>query len=455
MAESQGDEITNGKKAVEEVETATRVIERPHQRQKVPSNTIESSLIWAVAQAADEFEVWGRRPKQRDAQLKGFFPTESIFMSALGQVTARNAAFSWQIEGASRTQKLAQRILQNADAGNGWIDFIGKLSQDLYTQDHGAAMEIYREPDEPEGALVALNHLDISRCWHTGDPETPLIYRDVKDVYHLMKWWQVAAFTELPTPVERLYGLQICALSRLLLAAQIVKSIAIYKYEKTSGRHVRALHLVKGFTTDQLQQALTRLQNNADAAGYIRYLQPMMIGSHDPKADIGHDTIELAMLPDGFTEDDTFKWYISQVAAAFGSDYQEFAPLPGGNLGTSSQSEVLHQKMRGKGPAIWMKLITHIMNTRVLPEVVEFSFAEPDLGAEAEQAEVRKIRAEGLKVLVDGFIISPEEARQLLADSGDLPQEMLANDITPRVPALTDQERPNPTTGRTTQGNQA
>ncbi len=449
------EEIVNGQKAVEELETATEVIDRPHQRGVTPQGGLEGSLIWAVGQISSEFEPWGRLPKKRDLQLKGFFPSESLFMSALGQVVVRNAAFSWQLEGAPRTQAATQKILENVNAGDGWVNFTSRLSQDLYTQDHGAAIEIVREPDVPDGTLVALNNLDISVCWHTGDPESPLIYQDRKSVYHLLKWWQTATFTEMPTPVEKLYGLQICALSRLLLAAQVAKSIAIYKYEKISGRHARALHLIKGFSTQQLQDALNRLQNNADAQGFLRYVQPMMIGSHDPKADIGHDTIELAMLPDGFNEDDSFKHYIAQIAMAFLSDYQEFAPLPGGNLGTSSQSEVLHQKMRGKGPALFMKIITHAMNTRILPDNVEFSFAEPDLGAEAEQAEVRKVRAEGLKILVDAFIISPEEARQLLADEGDLPQEMLANDITPHLPPLRDQERPNSTMGRTTLGNQS
>ncbi|MEK0325304.1 MAG: hypothetical protein QQN63_06330 [Nitrosopumilus sp.] len=449
-----GEEIVNGKKAVESIETDTEVIDRPRQTGTTPETGIEGTLLWAVANVASEISPWGQRPKHRDFQLKSFFPTESLFVSALGQVVARNAAFSWQIEGPPRTQARVQKILQNVNAGDGWIDWTSKLSQDLYTQDHGAAMEITREPDEPEGTLVAINHLDISRCWHTGDPLRPLIYRDRKEIYHLLNWWQVATITEFPTPVEKLYGLQLCALTRLLLAAQIIKSIAIYRYEKISGRHARALHLVKGFTTAQLQDALTRLQTNADSAGYLRYTQPMMIGSHDPKADIGHDTIELASLPDGFSEDESFKHYIAQIAMAFGSDYQEFAPLPGGNLGTSSQSEVLHQKMRGKGPALWMKRMTYIMNTRILPDNVEFSFSEPDLGAEAEEAEVRKIRAEERAVRLTSFEISVEEARQMAADDGDLPQEMLTNDITPGRPPLRDNERPNPTQGSSIQGNQ-
>lgn len=178
-----------------------------------------------------------------------------------------------------------------------------------------------------------------------------------------------------------------------------------------------------------------------------------MIGSHDPKAEVGHDTIELASLPENFNESDAFKHYIAQLAMAFLSDYQEFAPLPGGNLGTSSQSEVLHAKMRGKGPALFMKMVTNAMNNRILPDNVEFGFAEPDLGAEKEEADVRLARATERAARLASFEITVEEARQMAADAGDLPQEMLANDITPTRPALTDVEQPKPTMGVRKPGN--
>ena len=450
--------MVDGNKDLNQEALRASVIDRPQQRgdsPQVPSN-FESSLLWLVASAADEIEPWGRKPKLRDFQLRQFYPTESLFSSALGMVTARNSAFSWYVEGTTRTQAKVQKILEDVNAGAGWSNFIEKLSLDLYTQDHGAFVEIIRQPDAPNGALLTLNNLDAARCWHTGDPENPVIYQDRKGRYHLLKWWQVITFSEIPTAVEGLYGLQICALSRLLLAAQVTKSISIYRYEKVSGRHAKALHLVKGFNTQQLQDALQRMQSIADARGFLRYVQPIMIGSHDPKAEVGHDTIELASMPDGFSEDTAFKHYIAQMAMAFLSDYQEFAPLPGGNLGTSSQSEVLHAKMRGKGPALFMKLITHAMNSRIMPDNVEFGFAEPDLDAEKQEATVRLFRARERAERIKSGEITIEEARQMAADSGDLPQEMLLNpDVTPHLPPLRDTEQPNRTTGETTVGNKA
>ena len=445
-----GQSLNGGEKEFNPQAVAASVIDRPQQRGDHPisiPSSLESSLIWMVDSAADEIEPWGRFPKKRDFQLRQFYPTESIFSSALGIVTSRNAAFGWYVEGGDRTERRAKRILEDANMGAGWVDLMAKISQDLYTQDAGAFIEIVREPNTPTGALVALNTLDAARCWHSGDPEHPVIYRDRKNIYHLLDWWNVAAISEMPTAIEGLYGLQICAESRLLLAAQITKSISIYKYEKTSGRHAKAMHLVKGFSSQQLQDALDQMRARADAQGFLRYVNPFMLGSHDPKAEIGHDTIELASLPDGFSESDAFKHYIAQIAMAFLSDYQEFAPLPGGNLGTSSQSEVLHMKMRGKGPALFMKLITNVMNNRILPDNVEFGFAEPDLEAEKATAEVRKLRAQERRERIESGEISVEEARQMAADDGDLPQEMLTNDVTPRKPPLRDIEQPDDTTG--------
>ena len=74
------------------------------------------------------------------------------------------------------------------------------------------------------------------------------------------------------------------------------------------------------------------------------------------------------------------KWDIAVLALAFLVDYQEFAPLPGGNLGTSAQSQVLHMKSRGKGPGLFMKLFAHFMNFGgVLPRSVTFEWDEQDV----------------------------------------------------------------------------
>jgi len=413
-----------GDKQVNPKTVEKSVIATPESSGQTPTPSLDSSLLWMVAQAGDEITPWGVRPKLRDRQLREFYPTESLFSSALGVVTSRNAGFTWTVEGPPRVAARVHQILEDADSGRGWVSFISKLSVDLYTQDYGAFIEIVRDGNSPEGALLAINPLDASRCWHTGDPEKPVIYEDIEGKFHELDWWSVVPLAELPTPRERLYGLQVCALSRLLLAAQITKNIAIYTKEKTGGRNAQAIHLIAGITNSQIQDAISQVKGEADAKGLMRFLGPLLVGSVDPKANIDVKTVELTSLPDNFNAETVFKHYVSQIAMAFLADYQDFAPLPGGGLGTSAQSEMLHQKSKGKGPAVFRKLIVQAMNFRILPCVTEFQFEEQDPDADEQQARIKLTRAQERAVRIVSKELTTGEARQLAMDDGDLPEEL-------------------------------
>lgn len=399
-----------------------------------PTTTTASSLIWLVSQVADAIAPWGTTPKVRDAQLRAFFPTENNFASGLGIVGARNAAFSWNIEGPPRTSARLHDVLTGANMGEGWQDLIIKVSIDLYTQDHGAFVEVVRETDSAASPVIGLNHLDAYRCWHTGFPEWPVIYQDQRNRYHLMPWYNVVTLAEMPMPVEGRPGLQLCALSRLLRACQTIRNAEVYKEEKTGGRYHGAIHLIKGVTTQEITDAMAQKSAQLDTQGLLRYAPPLMVGSIDPKADVGHDTLEIATLPDGWDDEKVQRQYITQMAMAFLTDYQEFAPLPGGNLGTSTQSEVLHAKSRGKGPGLFMKLITHALNFKILPPGVEFFFDEADLEAELQEAKLKTERATSYKLYWETGMLDAPALRQLALDAGDIPQEVFdqlgATDVT-------------------------
>ena len=196
----------------------------------------------------------------------------------------------------------------------------------------------------------------VHNCFRTGDPAAPVIYTDRMGGQHVLKWYQVIALSEMPAADEEAYGTQICAVSRVLRAAQILRSIAIYKYEKVSGQFVRTVHFLSGVTEGEIEDGMAWAREQSMNSGARRYSQPVIIPGIDPSNPLSHVQIDLASLPDAFDEDSTFKWYIAQLALGFGVDYQELAPLPGGNLGSSQQSQILHMKTQGKGPALVMSL---------------------------------------------------------------------------------------------------
>lgn len=385
-------------------------------------NDASSSLLF-MAQIADEFIPWGTSIKERDRQLRSFIPKEFRFNSALGIVSSANAAFSWKIEGPEEKAKNFQQRLQQSNFGRGWANLITQITIDLSTQDHGAFVEVIRAGDSPESDFIGLAHLDAARCWPTGIPEEPVWYQDRLGKFHRLKWWQVIHILDMEATYEGMPGLGYCALTRLLLACRSIRDISIYLQEKVGGRNTRAVTLVKGVTAQSIQEAWEKARVMHDSAGMYRYSMPLMLSSVSPNADIGFETLEIASLPDGFNLDLSEKQYVAQLAMAFQRDYQDFAPLPGGNLGTSQQSEILHAKSRGKGPGLFMKLIAEAINFYVLPDDLEFKWDEQDVNEDKAEADVRNVRGLDRKQRIESGELTPQVARMIALRDGDITQE--------------------------------
>lgn len=409
------------------------------------TGTIEN-LVIELATVADSFTPWGRDPIRRDRELRSFWPTEPVLASAIFSITIRNAAFSWTLEGPPSTVDAVQHILHTADLGRGWQSFVVKVVTDLFTQDNGAFIEVIRERDAPDSPVLGLGHLDAGKCRRTGDPEFPVNYIDRNSVIHRMAWYQVAPLAEFPSPIESMNGMQLCALSRCLRAAQLLRDISVYQTEKVSGDNPNAIHLVSGVSSAAITDAMNQHKLNQAQRGMTRYIIPAVIASLDPNASVSSAQIDLKSLPDGFDVEVAMKWYINQLALAFGADYQDFAPLPGGNLGTSAQSAILHQKSRGKGPAFFMKMMEYAFNFQgLIPQNVTFNYDEQDVQAEAEQAELASVRGETLDEHVMSGILTEDAARQIMLDEGLISQEVfdslqIGPDLTPDIVA-TDDER--------------
>lgn len=405
-----------------------------------PVPSFDSSIFWFVGQFADNMLPWnGRTVKLRDQQLRNFILEEPIFASALGIICSRNSGFSWKLDGPERIVNRYQDVLDNADQGEGWHSLMVKTTIDLGTQDNGAFWELVRmENTNEKSPVIAVNHLDSARCWHTGNKYAPVIYLDRLGRYHLLYWWQVIKFVEMPTAVEGFFGIQYCSLSRILKAVQIRKNDLTLDYESSSGMNARQIHLVKGITSQQLTDAINRSKAQSTSQGLSRFMNPVVVGQIDPTADVGAETIDLAHKSyEGAEVEQNFMHYIAMIAMAFETDYQEFAPLPGSKLGTSGQSEILHLKSRGKGPGQFMGLITHAMNFLILPRNLRFYFDEQDLEAQKGMAEVQAIRAQTRATQINSGEITTETARQMAADDGDLKYEYIAlmgeQDVTPNV----------------------
>lgn len=404
-----------------------------------------------VASFADDITPWGKNVARRDKELRDFWPTEPMLASAVNAVVQARANMSWQLDGPPRTVNKVQRMLQASNMGKGWLSLRTQVAIDLLTQDNGAFVELVRMRKSPAAPVINLAHLDAGRCRRTGIPEFPVIYMDIHGKEHKMPWYTVMTFEEMPSPVETMNGVQYSFLTRVLRAAQVIRDIGIYKREKISGRNPGEIHLVSGVQHKLIEDTLRDQAETADNQGYTRFQLPAVLGSLDPNATVSTATVSLRNVPDGFDEDTSLKWYIAQLALGAGADYQDFAPLPGGNLGTSQQSEILHRKSRGKGHETSRKLWEHKLNFHgVLPRSVTFRFDEQDTAADMEQVEVDEKKASIFSTYIKDGVLPANVVHQMMADEGILKPEYLAllqhEDVTEDVtatdeaPAVTEAE---------------
>lgn len=405
-------------------------------------NSGVASLILQIAHIADDIPVWGTQVRLRDSKLREFYKSEPMLASAIYGTTARYASFKYILTGPERQRNIVQRMLHNSEHGKGWNHLMIKVIKDYLTQDNASWAETIRlTNDDPTSPVVQMNHLDSARCTRTGRWEEPIIYQDLEGGYHLMKWYQVAEFTEYPDSDERMRGYQECAVSRVLNGAQKMRDILTYEREKISGRNPKAIHLVGGVQQRFIDNHMELAQNRADSQMLARYMAPVIISALDPTARVSHEQIDLAALPEGWDKAEEHREYVVLLALAIGVDPQDIAPLPGHGLGSSSQSETLAQKGRGKGPALFISNVQHTMNFHgIMPKTVSFEYQEQDLAENEQLTQLMWRRSQVLRLLVGANektpgVITPEVARQLMRDWGDLRDEYLVamgeTDITP------------------------
>lgn len=394
-------------------------------------NQAFGSLFLNISMANSLIEPWGRDWAKRDRQLVEFWHTEPFLAASISSIIMTRASLSWQLEGPPKSVSATQRILNASDLGRGWYSMISKLCLDILCTDNGAFLEIIRDKKRPgqkaeNAPILGLANLSSIRCIRTGDPYEPVIYIDNAGGLHRLKWYEVITFEEIPTTLDSAIGRQICFVSRVLKAAEILKDVNTYNSEKISGRFAKALHLVGGVSQAEIERIQERAEIDADNRGLTRYLQPIILAALDPNAKVSHKQIDLATMPDAFDFDITMKWYISLIAMAAGGDFQDFAPLPGGDLGTASQSETLHRKSQRKGHALFMKMIeTRLQEARVIPPNVTFGFSQQDAAAELEAAEITQTRVETRTSQIASGEINIPVAQQLALEAGDLKQHHL------------------------------
>ena len=386
----------------------------------------DAPLVFLLAGLADTIPPWGTIG--RDRELDKFWRTEPLLAGAVTSMCFKMAALDYKLKGPVRKVMRAEDMFRNAEFGQGMAAMLSMVTSDILTRDNGGFIELMRQRrNDPLAPVVGMAHLDSSRCIRTGSPEYPVVYEDRGGKLHKMKWFQVMSFVDLPASQETKNGIGFCAVSRVLSASQYLRTVSVYKREKISGKRIPAIMFVQGARRGAVEQALNEALEKQKQEGLSVYSKPVIIASPDAGAQLDVKLVELAGLPDGYDEDTIMKWYMTTLALDFGTDYTEFAPLPGGGLGSSTQTTVMAGRSRGKGAGILTQLFEHGFNWNVLPQSITFEFASSDPGAESDRINLKFMRARERNLRVQSQELTPAQALELAVIDGDAPESFLAS----------------------------
>lgn len=404
---------------------------------------------------------------RRTQAILSFVQSEPMLGGAIYSQVSRLSNARYRLVSNNREALLAARkLLASAELQRGWKAFIMALFQSVLTCDYGGWFEIVRpthlrgSPDklvarklnehgqpvwalgdgtvvdpadvvvELDGPPLSLVVIDPLRIFPTGDPLYPAEFLDYDGRRVVMHRNIVGSIVDSIEP-GKAYGR--CAVSRALEAVRLMVSIVSWHMERLSGNMARTV-VISNVSPRAMTAALEEASRNAVGAGNTRYVPPVFVSPLDPSATPSAEVIHMADLPPGFNLNDFFNWYLVVISNCLGVDYASLAPLPGSRLGTATEAEVMARLAALRSYGLLLGMLEHEIS-RILPDDVQFSFVAADYTEEQAAALAAKTRAEARAVRIRSGEIDARVARQLAADSGDMPVEYLRmlgeSDVTP------------------------
>lgn len=364
----------------------------------------------------------------RDMALRRFWKESDHLAGALYTMIAKMTSIPFRVVPVDpsnlahmeEAQEREESLRAGAEFGDGWQVFYAKFIEDLLSQDNGAFAEIIG-PGDPAGPLmgapVSIAHLDSWRCQRTGNPEYPVIYRDMDGRQYKLHYTRVLFTSQMPSPIADMFGVGFCAVSRCVNVAQTLIDILVYKQEKLGSRPYRAMLITQGgLDPDDVSKAFQVAEFANSNAGNSRYSKIPVMGSQTiPDANLA--MVELSKLPDGFDEETSLTLGMATIALAFGVDARELFPsLSSGS--TRADALLQHLKQRGKGPGQIIESMEAMINFKYLPPHLKIRFDFQDDAEDQQAADIRHTRAQTRQSDMVAKVITARTVRQqMMADN--------------------------------------
>jgi hypothetical protein len=372
-----------------------------------------------------------------------------VIASAIAVLIQKVQATAYVIEGPERTVRQAQQMIDLADLGKGWLQYVAKWVLDYCTQDNGAFTEILgpgkalrrngqvvRNLDgtpvvdvaQPLAArALSFAHIDSIACERTGVYELPVRYYDINGSMHLLNNTRVHWVADMPQADERLFGYGFCGLSRCLSMVQYAVNWATARNESLDNMPPLSIMALENINKEVFEKQMLAYEGERQAVEETVLRSLLTLVQQDPTKPIGVKLTPVRQLWESFDEESAFRLIVNTVAMAFGLDPQDLAPLTSQAMGSGMQSTVLEDKARGKGHGTILTQLEEFMRG-ALPASCSFGFDFQDDQQDELRARIRESKINGIVKLAQPLVQRLPNVQDPLADlTASSPIEAIIN----------------------------
>lgn len=402
----------------------------------------QSSFFLSFLQEQDGIPTYWSRA--RDVWLREFVlrPGNDLLAGTVSTITAKVASTNWYIEGPERTANIYRQIfLTRSNFFAGWSRYIQALTWDYLTQDAGAWSERIRQHAgyvyddragyrmarrlNDRGGALGFANLDNVRMLVSGDPNYPGIYTPQEGDDVLMHRSQVIRVVDNPSPIETLYQVGYCAVSRAITTARILIDIARYERERLSDLPPAGVLLVNNMSKPQWEDVEKQYNLRQQQKGNQTWRNILVAMGLDPALPVSVELVSFSQLPEHFDKRTTTEIAVYSFALAFRIDPREIWPVSTGTLGTATEAEIMHVKARAKGAGLILTDLERAFNDGYsLPPSLTFHFDFQDTDEDRQSAEIANLKAQFITTLTKTDpatgerLVSTDEGRAWLVREG-------------------------------------
>ena len=368
--------------------------------------------------------------RKRDCSLRRIARTENMLSGVLSTVVARNANRSFSLVGGARQVSKYSNILHDLNGGEGWHDFVTKLSTAYYSTNFGYGAEIAFDNELP-ASMYSFDSTRTKLLGVGGDTDGNLIYQyPKKGNINKYKRGEFIHDNSMPAIEFDLKNAGMCAIERCLTASQTIAGVMQYYLDKVSVAPSQGIVHFKGIELDEFKRAVELAEEEQRSSNATIYKGTMSLFTRETTSDIS--LVSFSDLPDNFTYE-TFIDVIMQVyALAFNYPVGQFWSIASGSFGRTGEMEVQEQMATEKGELEFAISLQGQLHKWFLPPTVTFKFDIRNDSGDLVREAVRTERIAQATEMVGSGIITAEQARTYLAQHGDIPQEWaetLGNDV--------------------------